>query len=73
MEDKTILQSHINDLIVQTSTKQLSCSAEDMQIALEYVLRSLQASLSNNHDYEYIQIKLYAAYNLLTGKTLLPS
>lgn len=67
------LQSLVHNLTLQSASKQIRVSEDDLQFALDCLLQSFQASLRENPDWDYIQMKFNTAYNLLTGQSVLPS
>lgn len=61
------------ELIISTSRKQSSISEEDMLFSINCLLRAFETLLDEEQNWEYAETKFYAAYNLLTGRTVYPS
>lgn len=62
----------VEDLIVSTSRKNSSISEEDLLFSINCLLRAFDVLLDEEQNWEYAETKFYAAYNLLTGRTVYP-
>ncbi|MFX3624705.1 MAG: hypothetical protein ACE3JP_11810 [Ectobacillus sp.] len=73
--NKAVERIHLllEELIVSTSRKETQVSTEELLFSLNCLLRSFQALLDNEEkNWDYIETKFNAAFNLLTGRTVYP-
>jgi hypothetical protein len=66
------VQRLLGDLIVFLSVKHSQISEEELLFSMTCLLRACQGLLDEEKNWEYIETKCNAAYNLLTGRTVYP-
>ncbi|WP_051316942.1 hypothetical protein [Ectobacillus panaciterrae] len=66
------MQMLLDELIVYLSTRHLDVSEEELLFSFNCLLRACQGMLGEDQNWEYIETKFNAAYNLLTGRTVYP-
>ncbi|UOY93586.1 hypothetical protein MUG87_05545 [Ectobacillus sp. JY-23] len=66
------VQALLDEMIINVSTSPLPVSQEELDFSLLCLMRACQGILAEEQNWDYIESKFNAAYNLLTGRAVYP-
>ncbi|MDG4655990.1 hypothetical protein P6P90_01440 [Ectobacillus antri] len=66
------VQALLDEMIVDISTNSPHVSKEELDFSLLCLMRACQGILDEEQNWDYIESKFNAAYNLLTGRAVYP-